>query len=82
MATGSFEDDLALYLNKIDFPSSKENLYQVWLNLDSRFWRRFFLKNFSIFTLSLVSPLGEGLSPSFEGTWNPLHPKMIYAKSG
>jgi hypothetical protein len=24
-----FEEDLALYLNKIEFPSSKDNLYQV-----------------------------------------------------
>jgi hypothetical protein len=24
-----FEEDLALYLNKFDFPSSKDNLYQV-----------------------------------------------------
>jgi hypothetical protein len=24
-----FEEDLALYLNKLQFPSSKDNLYQV-----------------------------------------------------
>jgi hypothetical protein len=24
-----FEEDLALYLNKLEFPSSKDNLYQV-----------------------------------------------------
>jgi hypothetical protein len=24
-----FEEDLALYLNKLDFPSSNDNLYQV-----------------------------------------------------
>jgi hypothetical protein len=24
-----FEEDLTLYLNKLDFPSSKDNLYQV-----------------------------------------------------
>jgi hypothetical protein len=51
--------------------SFKDNLYQVWLNLVSWFWRRF-LKNFQcIFTLSLLSPLQEGLSPSFEQTWIP-----------
>jgi hypothetical protein len=27
-----FEKDLALYLNKLEFPLSKNNLYQVWLN--------------------------------------------------
>jgi hypothetical protein len=37
-----FEGDLALYLNKLDFPSSKDNLYQVLLNLVCWFWRRRF----------------------------------------
>jgi hypothetical protein len=34
-----------------------------------------------IFTVSLLSHLGEGLSPSFEQTWT-LDPRMICAKSG
>jgi hypothetical protein len=37
-------------LNKLDFPSSNDNLYQVWLNLVCWFWRRFF-KNSSVFLL-------------------------------
>jgi hypothetical protein len=37
-----FEDDLALYLNKLESPSPKDYLYQVWLNLACWFWRRFF----------------------------------------
>jgi hypothetical protein len=45
-----FEEDLALYLNKLEFPSLKDNLYQVWLNLAGWFWRRF-LKIFSVFLL-------------------------------
>jgi hypothetical protein len=28
-------------LNKLEFPSPKNNLYQVWLNLACWFWRRF-----------------------------------------
>jgi hypothetical protein len=40
-------------------------------------------KNFEcIFTLSLLSPLEEGQSPSFEKNLKPLSPKMICAKSG
>ena len=68
-----FEEDLALYLNKFEFHSPKDSLYQVWLNLACWFWRRrFFKKKFPcIFTLSLLSPLGEGLSLSFEQTWIP-----------
>jgi hypothetical protein len=46
-----FEDDLALYLYKLEFPLPKDNLYQVWLNLATWFWRRRFLKNFSVIVL-------------------------------
>jgi hypothetical protein len=40
-------------LNKLEFPSPKDNLYQVWLILACWFWRRFFkfLKLFSVFLL-------------------------------
>jgi hypothetical protein len=37
----SSEEDLALYLNNLEFLLSKANLYQVWLKLASWFWRRF-----------------------------------------
>jgi hypothetical protein len=36
------EEDLALYLNNLEFPLPKDNLYQVWFNLACWFWRRFF----------------------------------------
>jgi hypothetical protein len=67
-------------LNKLEFPSPKDNMYQVWLNLASWFWRRFVFKFSVYFPLLLLSPLGEGQSPSFEQTWIP--PRMIYAKFG
>jgi hypothetical protein len=37
-----FEEDLALYLNKLEIPSPKDNLYQVWFNLACWFWRGIF----------------------------------------
>jgi hypothetical protein len=37
-----FEEDMALSLNKLEFPSPKDNLYYVWLNLACWFWRRRF----------------------------------------
>jgi hypothetical protein len=59
-----FEEGLALYLNKLEFPSPKNNFYQVRLNLASWFWRRRFLKMFSVFLLlcyylplEMVNPL-------------------------
>jgi hypothetical protein len=44
-----FEEILALYL-KNEFPSPKDNLFQVWLNLACWFWRRF-LKIFIVILL-------------------------------
>jgi hypothetical protein len=35
----SFKEDLAHYLNKLEFSSPKDNLYQVWFNLACWFWR-------------------------------------------
>jgi hypothetical protein len=47
-------------LNKLEFPSSKDNLYKVWLNLAYWFWRRF-LKFFSIFLIfRYYLPLEKG----------------------
>ena len=34
------ERDVALHLNKLEFPSSKDTLCQVWLKLAQWFWRR------------------------------------------
>jgi hypothetical protein len=66
---------LALYLNKFESPSPKDNLYQVWLNFARWFWRRRFKKKKvqCIFTLSLLSTLKEGLFPSFEQNWIPFN---------
>ena len=46
-----FEEDLVLLLNKLEFSTSKDNLYQVWLTLPRWFWRKRFLKIFSAFSL-------------------------------
>jgi hypothetical protein len=63
--------ECVLYLNKLEFNSLKDNLYQVWLILVCWFCRKRFKKIISVFLLSLLSPLGEALSPSFEQTWIP-----------
>jgi hypothetical protein len=50
----SFEEDLDLHLNKLEFPSCKICLYQVWLKLA----RCFILKYFFQYTnVKIVSPL-------------------------
>jgi hypothetical protein len=56
-----FEEDLALYLNKVKLPSSKDNLYHIWLNLACWFWRRRFLKICSVVLLfRYYLPLEKG----------------------
>ena len=58
-----FEEDLPLHLNKLEFPSPKDDLYQVWLKLAQWFWRRRFLKNFSVFLLfRYYLPLEKGVA--------------------
>jgi hypothetical protein len=48
-------------LKKLNFPSSKDNLYPVWLNLVCWFWRRRFLKIFIVFLLfRYYLPLKKG----------------------
>ena len=52
-----FEEDLALYLNNLEFPLPKDDLCQVWLKLACWFWRRRFLKIFNIFySFVIISP--------------------------
>jgi hypothetical protein len=48
----SFEEDIALNLNNLEFPLPKEYLYQVWLKLACWFWRR---RNFKIFSVHFYS---------------------------
>jgi hypothetical protein len=46
-------------LNKLEFPSPKDNVYQVWLNLAYWFWR--FFKIFNVFLLfRYYLPLEKG----------------------
>jgi hypothetical protein len=60
-----FEENLALYLNNLESPLLKDDLNQVWLKLACWFWRRIFLKIFSVFLLfCYYLPLEKG---------NPLH---------
>jgi hypothetical protein len=62
-----FEEDLALYLIKLEFPSPKDKLYQVWLNLACWLWRNFFFLTFIAFSLFRSNfPLEKGYPLSLE----------------
>ena len=68
-----FEEDLALYLKKIDFPLPKDNLYQVCFTLACWFWIRRFLKILSAFSLfRYYLPLEWGYPLSLNKLESPL----------
>mgnify|MGYP003683318993 CR=1 FL=1 len=60
------EKGWALHLNKVDFPSAKDDFRQVWLKLTQWFWRGFskFVNVFLQFFL--LHPLGKGWGPLFK----------------
>jgi hypothetical protein len=57
-----FEENLALYSKKLEFPLPKDNMHQVWiLILAHWFWRKIILKIFSVFLLfRYYLPLEKG----------------------
>ena len=71
-----FENRMALPLNKLEFPSPKDALCQVWFKLAQQFWRRRFLNFINIFLLirNFLPVKGRGLhlnkfaSPSSKNT--------------
>jgi hypothetical protein len=64
-----FEEDLALYLNKLKFPSPRDIFVPSLIDFRSAGYGDFFFKFQCIFTLSpFISPLGKRLSASFEQT--------------
>jgi hypothetical protein len=74
------EEDLALYLNKLEFPSPKNDLYQVWLKLACWFWKRC-SKNFSLFLLFYnYLPLEKDV-PLDLNEFEPTPQRMICANS-
>jgi hypothetical protein len=77
-----WREPAALYWNKLEFPLSKDILYEVWLNLVCGPGEEDFLKcseNFYSFTI--ISPW-KRVIPFFWTNLNPLYPRMICTKSG
>ena len=67
------EEGGALHLNKLEFPSPKDALCQVWLKLAHLVQEKkiffYFVNVFSLFGNYL--PFGKGRGPSFEQIWIP-----------
>ena len=65
------EKGVAVYMNKLESPSSKDALCQVWLKLDQWFWRRRFLNFVNVFSPFRNHPLEKGRGSSFKGCFVP-----------
>ena len=64
------EKGVALHLNKIESPSPKDALLQIWLKKAKLLLRIWFSNLVNVFfTISLLSTLGKGRGPSFEQSW-------------
>ena len=70
------------HLNKLESPSPKDALCQVWLKLAQWFWRRRFLNFNNVFSpFWIISPWKR--AGSFIWTnLKPVHPRMLCAKFG
>ena len=74
------EEMVALYLNKIEYPSPKDALCQVWLNLIQWFLKRRFLKFVNVILLfRCYLPLERGVALHLNKL-ESLHPGMLCAK--
>ena len=65
-------ESVALHLNKLESPSPKDALCQVWLKLDQWFWRRRFLNFVNVFSLFRnYLPLEQTWIPFTQGCFVP-----------
>ena len=76
------EKGRALHLNKLESPSPKDTLCQVWLKLAQWFWRRRFFYFVNVFSLFRNYLPFEKAGPFIWTNLNPLHPGMLCAKFG
>ena len=68
-----FEKGRGLHLNKLDSPSPKDALCQVWFEMAKWFWRRRFLNFVNVFLLFCnYLPLEKGGALHFNKHENPL----------
>ena len=77
------EKGVAFHFNRLECPSPKDDLRQVWLKLVQWFWRRRFLNivNEFCYFFFIISPWKKGL-PFNWTKLNPLHPRKLCAKFG
>ena len=75
------EKGVALHLNKLESPSPKYALCQVWLTL-AQWFTRFFLDFFIVFSLFRYYLLWKRGWPFIWTNLNSLYPRMLFAKFG
>ena len=76
-----FEKGMILNLLKLESPLPRDALYQIRLEIDRVVLNRIFKSCQSIFTISLVSPLGKGMAFYLKKRESP-SPRLLHAKFG
>ena len=69
-------------LNKLQFHSSKDALYWIWLKLAQWFWRRFYKKFLMYFCYFVIISPWKKEGPFICTKLNSLHPRMLCTKFG
>ena len=65
---------VTLHLNKVDSPSPKDDLCQIWLKLAKTHWKRRNFIFFNVFfAISWLSPLENGMTLHLNKFKSPLH---------
>ena len=75
-----YENLIVLHLNKLEFPSSKDALCQVWLKLAQLFLRRWFLHLSMYFQYFVIISPGKKMGPLIWTNLSPHHPRIYCAK--
>ena len=77
-----FENLLVLQLNKLESPSAKDALGQMWLKLVQWFWIRKFLNFLNVFYYFVIISSWKRAGPFSCRNLNFLHWRMLCAKFG
>ena len=67
-------------IHKLESPSPKDALYQVWLKLAQWLWRRRFLNFVNVFSLLRYNLPWIKVRPFISTNLSPHHPKEHFAK--
>ena len=76
------EKGMVLHLDKLEFPSPKDDLCRDWLKLTQWFWRKWFLNFVNVFSLFVIFSPWKRAWPFIWTNLNSLHLRILCALFG